>query len=66
MKEADKLADKCMFLNVLLETRSSTILSSYDWFLTVCCASLDWCHSYTDDSLHVDEFVQCSLRDVVC
>jgi len=31
MKEAVKLVDKCMLLNVLLATGSSDILSTYDF-----------------------------------
>ena len=32
MREAVKLVDRCMFLNVLLETRNADTLSTYDSF----------------------------------
>jgi len=69
MKEAVKLVDKCMFLNVLLETKSSAILSTYDSFLISCChcnicqSSLDFCHP--EMTFHM-RMGLCSSYYVVC
>jgi len=40
MREAVKLVDKCMFLNVLLETRNADTLSTYDSFPSISCHCL--------------------------